>query len=98
MTELERMKQTRDYLLQLANGVDPLTGREAPASDLVNQVQVSRCLFYAADVLRQVMESGGRSKGKLKKLPFDLSPEERTGFLCSDRPITPLQSARSRRD
>lgn len=98
MTERERMQQTYDCLLQMANGINPITGREAPASDIVNQVQVSRCLFYAADVLRQAMESGGRAKGKQKKLLFDLSPEERTGFLCSDHPITISQIAQGLND
>lgn len=88
MTELERMQQAKDYLLQLANGINPLTGREAPTSDLINQVQISRCLFYASDVLRQVIDAGGLSKGKQKKLPFDLPPETRGKFAFSDRPVT----------
>lgn len=88
MTELERMQQAKDYLLQLANGVNPLTGQEAPASDLINQVQISRCLFYASDILRQVIEAGGLSKGKQKKAPYDLPPEMRGRFAFSDRPVT----------
>ena len=98
MTELERLQQAKDCLLQLANGVNPLTGREAPASDLINQVQISRCLFYASDVLRQVIEAGGLSKGKQKKLPFDLPPEMRGRFALSDRPVTISQIAQGLND
>ena len=98
MTELERMQQAKDYLLQLANGINPLTGQEVPASDLINQVQISRCLFYASDVLRQVIESGGLSKGKQKKLPFDLPPEMRGKFVYSDRPVTISQIAQGLND
>lgn len=89
MTELERMQQAQDYLIQLANGIDPVTGREAYPSDIINHVQISRCLFYAADILRQVRENGGISnKAKKKKRPFSLSPEERASLACSDRPMT----------
>ena len=91
MTESERMQQAHAYLLQLANGIDPLTGREAPASDLINRVQISRSLFFAADVLRQVIDAGGVAGGKkrkAKKLPFDLSPEQRAGFTFSNAPTT----------
>ncbi len=90
MTDLERLQQAKDCLLQLANGIDPVTGREAPPSDLINQVQISRCLFYAADVLRQVMESGGVSgkSVKAKKPPFDLPPDARAGLKCTDTPVT----------
>lgn len=98
MTELERMQQAKDYLLQLANGVNPLTGLEAPASDLINQVHISRCLFYASDVLRQVIDAGGLSKGKQKKLPFDLPPEMRGRFALSDRPATISQIAHGLND
>lgn len=98
MTELERMQQARDVLFQMANGVDPLTGREAPAADLINCVQISRCLFYASDVLRQIIETGGLSKGKQKKRPYDLPIEARGSFVCSDRPVTISQIAQGLND
>lgn len=91
MTELERLRQAHDDLFQLANGIDPLTGQELPASDVIQRVQVSRCLFFTCDILRQVIAQGGLSqskKGKKKKLPFSLSPEARAGLECSDPPTT----------
>ena len=90
MTEKKRLQQARDWLLQLANGMDPITGQEACATDVINRVQISRCLFYTADILRQVIENSGVSgkKAKQKKLPFDLSPEARASFKCTDQPMT----------
>lgn len=98
MTELERMQQAKDYLFQLANGVDPLTGREVPDSDLINRVQISRCLFYAADILRQVIDAGGISKGRKKKPPYDLPLERREQFAFSNRPLTISQIAQGLND
>ena len=90
MTELERMRQAQNYLIQLANGIDPITGQETYASDIINRVQISRCLFYASDILRQVIEAGGIAdkKSKKKKRPFSLSPEARANLECTDQRLT----------
>lgn len=49
MTELEKMKYAKSYVKQLANGVNPLTGSPIPDGDLLNNVGISRCMFYVAD-------------------------------------------------
>lgn len=58
MTELEIMQHAKEYLDKLAMGLDPLTGQEAPEEDIINNVRISRCLFYVSDVLRQVIICG----------------------------------------
>lgn len=90
MTELEKLKYARSYVEQLANGVDPLTGSPIPEGDLLNNVRISRCLFYVSDVLRQVVERGGLAKPgkKPKKEPFSLSYEARRRFEYSDTPLS----------
>lgn len=90
MTELEKMKYAKSYVEQLANGVNPLTGSPIPEGDLLNNVRISRCLFYVADILRQVVEKGGVTKPekKPKKEPFCLKYEERRKFEYSDTPIS----------
>ena len=45
MTELEIMQHAKDYLDKLAKGIDPLTGREVPEGEIINNVRISRCLF-----------------------------------------------------
>ena len=59
MTELEMIDRARMYVQKLANGVNPTDGSEVPDGDVVNDVRISRCLFFVADVLRQVLENGG---------------------------------------
>ena len=81
MTELEIMQHAKDYLDKLAKGIDPLTGREVPEGEIINNVRISRCLFYVSDVLRQVIENGGiqvKAVKESEKTPFALSYEERT--------------------
>ena len=54
MEEREKLAAAKKYLDDLANGVDPLTGRILPEDSGVNNVRVSRCLFYVSSVLEKV--------------------------------------------
>ena len=62
MTNLEIMQHAKEYLDKLARGIDPLTGCEVPEGEIINNVRISRCLFYVSDVLRQVIEIRARLK------------------------------------
>lgn len=88
MTELEIMKHAKGYLDKLANGVNPLDDSILPDTDVVNQVRISRCLFYVSDILRQLIEQGGMTTAKKeKKQPFSITVEERDRFAFSATPI-----------
>lgn len=87
-TELEIMMHAKDYLDKLANGINPLTDEVLPETDIVNQVRISRCLFFVSDVLRQVIEKGGLKKTpKAVKVPFVLSAEQLSRFQLFEQPI-----------
>ncbi|MBQ3901676.1 MAG: hypothetical protein II736_08150 [Clostridia bacterium] len=89
MTELEILERAKTYLDKLANGVDPTTDFPVAEHDCVNNVRISRCLFYVSDVLRRVIENGGRvSSARVKKEPFSVSANELEKFPLSDNPIT----------
>ena len=96
MTELEKMKYAKSYIDRLANGVNPLTGQPAPSTDLINNVQIARCLFYVSDLLRQMIEHNGTAKRKPRaaKLPFQLDMDKRMQFPFSDAPISASEIAR----
>jgi hypothetical protein len=81
-TEIEKLERARLYIEQLANGVDPISGLELPEDSALNQVRLSRCFFYVADVLGQVIANGGqvqRATGSTSPLlpPFELPMELR---------------------
>ena len=99
MTELEMIERARMYVQKLAIGVNPTDGSEVPDGDVVNAVRISRCLFFVADVLRQVLENGGaapapKAEKKLQRLAFDLTFKQRERFEYSDIPITISELAR----
>ena len=89
MAELEKIAYAKNYIEKLANGINPVTGQVVPDGDVINNVKISRCLFYVSDLLRQVVENGGISqpKAKIVKQPFQLDYEARKQFRYSESPI-----------
>ena len=76
MTELEKMRHAHNYILSLANGIDPVTSEELPNDTCLNNVNLSRCFFYVADVLKQVIDNGG-NVGSYKGGEFILTDDFR---------------------
>ena len=76
-----------DMIKKLANGVNPINGSILPDSDIVNNVHVSRCLFFVADLLED-LDKKKSTPAKQYDLEFQLAPElaekvniaERTGI------------------
>lgn len=89
MTELETLERAKMYMEKLANGINPIDDSMIPDEDVVNNVRLSRCFFYVADVLRQVIDNGGTApQKKIKKEQFSLPVEKRKEFAFSNEAIT----------
>jgi len=85
MTELETMQRAKMYIDKLAKGINPLDDSIVPEDDIINNVRLSRCLFYVSDVLRQVIENGGVTPPKKKKKEkFNITFEQIQKFPLSD--------------
>jgi len=84
MTELETMMRARQYIESLANGKNPLTGENVKDDDIINNVRISRCLFYVSTVLQKVIDNGREvQKVKSKKSQreeFNLTEEQKSNL------------------
>lgn len=88
MTELEKMQRAKMYIDKMANGINPIDDAPAADSDMINNVRLSRCLFYVSDILRQVIENNGViGKVKSSKKAFFLSADSINNFSFSETPI-----------
>lgn len=88
MNEFEKIKRAEMYLEKLANGINPLTDEEVSEGDIVNNVRISRCIFYVSGILKQIIDNDGKFKvDKPEKLPFTLSSEQISGFKYSEAPL-----------
>ena len=96
MTDLEIMQRAKMYLDKLANGVNPLNDAPVPEGELINNVRISRCLFFVSDVLRQVIDNGGVIGRTVRpsKAPFSISRPQLDAFQFSDRPIAVSEIAK----
>ncbi len=88
MTELEKIAYAKSFIDKLANGYNPLDGLPLAEYDVVNNVRLSRCLFYVSDILRQVIENGGIAQPKKKsKSAFYITQDQLSGYEYLEWPI-----------
>lgn len=89
MTEIEKIEYTKNFIDKLANGINPLDDTQIPDGDLLNNIRISRCMFYVSDILRQVIENNGFKKATndKNKAPFSISDERLAEFQFSQEPI-----------
>ena len=79
-----RVKVAIDWINKLANGMNPIDGKVLPDSDIVNNVHISRCLFYVSSLLEGV----GKKKPSQQKqydLEFQLTPEIASKVFIAER-------------
>lgn len=72
MEEKEKIKVAQDWVRQLANGINPLNGSTLKEDDVVNNVHISRCLFYVADLLGKYYLKPNKSASS-RDMPFEVS-------------------------
>ena len=99
MTELKKLARAKMYMENLANGINPLDGSLIPEDEIVNNVHVSRCLFYVSDVLNRVIEeqtekeqepinTPERKNTRRNKKPFSLTAEEKSKLQPTRTPLS----------
>ena len=69
-----KLRVAIDWINQLANGINPIDGSALPDDDIVNNVHISRCLFYVSGLLEGVGQKKS-SRQKQFELEFQLTPE-----------------------
>lgn len=88
--DIKLLTHAKDYIEDLARGINPLTKAPVDDYDVINNVKISRCLFYVADVLGEVVNNGGisaKKTSKQKKTPFDPQQLDMASYPYSAQPI-----------
>lgn len=89
LNESEKLLKAKSYLDKLANGINPITNELASENDTINNIHISRCLFYVSDVLRNLIENNNNpQKKKNCKIPFSVTPQQLADYVFDDNPIT----------
>jgi hypothetical protein len=88
--DVNLVAHAKDYIEDLARGINPLTKNTIDDDDVINNVKISRCLFYVSDVLGEIVDNGGigtRKASKPKQTPFDPQQLDMTNYPYSAQPI-----------
>lgn len=91
MTELEKMERAQLYLKKMTEGINPITDEYADENDTINNVRVSRCLFYISEILQKVIDNGGevvRVEPIRRHGDFFITDEQRARLSALGRPVT----------
>ena len=64
MIDVSKLKTAQDWIEKLANGINPLTSEPVKEDDIVNNVHISRCLFFVSETLGKldIVESVSNKK------------------------------------
>ena len=87
VTEQEIMQRAKLYIDKLANGMNPLTDEPLREEDIVNNVRISRCLFYVSGILEKVLQNPRIIEPHTRKKPFGVTREQLEKFEYSSEPL-----------
>lgn len=74
MINVEKLNSAKAWIEKLANGINPLNDELIKDDDLINNVHISRCLFYVSEILGEI-KTGTPVERRCRK-PFFLSTND----------------------
>ena len=81
MIDIEKLNTAKMWIEKLANGINPLNDEPVKDDDLINNVHISRCLFYVVELLgEKKTETAVDRRGRK---PFFLSSRETANIHVS---------------
>lgn len=80
----KKLRVAIDWISKLANGTSPIDGSTLPDNDIVNNVHISRCLFFVSNLLEDIGKKKPSSK-KQYELEFQLTPEIVSNIYIAER-------------
>ncbi|MBO4433174.1 MAG: hypothetical protein J5852_06560 [Clostridia bacterium] len=86
--DIKLVAHAKDYIDDLARGINPLNKEAVNDNDVINDVKISRCFFYVSDILEAVIEGDVKKPKKPKPDPFVLQKLDLDGYGYSTEPIS----------
>lgn len=86
MDEKRLVEHANNYIKQMAKGINPLTGEVVSDNDLINNVKISRCLFYVSEMLDNYCNYL-KKDNRGKKIKFYAKSSDLIHFMYSEEPI-----------
>ena len=81
MIDVEKLNSAKAWIEKLANGINPLNDELVKDDDLINNVHISRCLFYVSELLGEIKT--GTSVERRSRKQFFLSTNDAVNIPIS---------------
>lgn len=81
MIDVEKLNSAKAWIEKLANGINPLNDELVKDDDLINNVHISRCLFYVSELLGEI--NIGTSVERRSRKSFFLSKNDAVNIPIS---------------
>lgn len=72
----EKIEKAKNVLQTIAKGVNPLTGEIIEEDSFLNDVRISRCFYFVAEIMDNVINGAYRTNGN-KLSQFIITPEQK---------------------
>ena len=109
MSDREAILRAKMYIDKLANGIDPVTDKKIPDDEVINNVKISRCLFYVSGVLQKAADGGEAAakystpaqhhaqhkQERVYKEKLRISNADKLKIVLSDKPVSITQLTQS---
>ena len=109
MSDREAILRAKMYIDKLANGIDPVTDKKIPDNEVINNVKISRCLFYVSSVLQKAADGGEavakysppaqhhaqHKQERVYKEKLRISNADKLKIVLSDKPVSITQLTQS---
>lgn len=74
MIDIDKLNTAKLWVEKLANGINPMNDEMVKEDDTINNVHISRCLFYVSELLDKIQINP--PKEKTQKEPFFISMKD----------------------
>lgn len=85
--DLELLKHANNYIEKMANGINPLTDKKCSENDMINNVRISRCLFYVNKVLNDVIRNSSKRRAS-GNIPFYIDSDTIKRYKITDEKLS----------
>lgn len=76
LTSKDKLKTAHDWIEKLANGINPITLEPVMEKDIINDVHISRCLFFVSEILAK-LEAHNSTPNRQRSFRLSSSEAER---------------------
>ena len=85
MSEREAILRAKMYIDKLANGIDPVTDKKIPDNEVINNVKISRCLFFVSSLLQKMADGEGKAVPSQMNTPKQTAKQQTREYVHKEK-------------